>query len=75
MGLGPGWSDAEILTVLDLYHGDGLSAGQVSERTGRSRSSICAQLMRVRDADAAVPDLCRDPANLDGAMGRRWWKR
>lgn len=67
--------DLELLNILDLHERQGLTAAQVAERMGGSRSSILGKVHRVRcDADATPCHAAR-PENQDGGMPERWWAR
>jgi hypothetical protein len=76
----PDMSDGDVLDILDLFEGQGLSMGEIGERYGRSRGAIAGLIKRVRD-DLAASESGLDtgapatkPENRDGALGRRWWE-
>ncbi|MBO29518.1 MAG: hypothetical protein CML61_12325 [Rhodobacteraceae bacterium] len=68
----PRSSDERLLMMLDLREAEGLTAKEVGERFGVSKSAVLGAVSRVLKAE--VPCACTKPENQDGAMGRRWWK-
>lgn len=69
------WTDEQMLTMLDLRDGEGLSASQIALRMRTSRSAILGVFYRVDTAHAAMADETTRPENRDGALPRGWWKR
>jgi hypothetical protein len=65
------WTDAEMLTALDLRDREGLTYRQIGARIGRGRSSVAICLNRV-DAET---DLSDPHGTQDGTMPPRWWER
>ena len=71
------WSDEDVLQMFDLHEGEGLTATQIGSRLRMSRSAVLGILKRVRDdlAESERGSDVRRPENMDGAMGRGWWRR
>lgn len=75
--------DITILRILDMIERLGLSASDVGEVVGRSRSSVLGIVKRVRDdlafSEAGPFAPCTGPAvrvgNRDGDLPPRWWAR
>ena len=74
-----GLTDADVLQMLDLYEGEGLTMAQIAARMGRGLGSVVGAIARVR-RDLAASEAVPGPRavrakNRDGALGRGWWKR
>lgn len=69
----PREKDMEVLEMLDLYHGDGLSAKQVGEVMGVSRNTVIGQVNRIGKEDDA-PCKCTLKRNKNLGMKRGWWR-
>ncbi|MBN9674624.1 hypothetical protein [Salipiger bermudensis] len=77
--------DEGLLHLLDLRDEHGMTFSEISERTGRTRSSIAGAFKRFRDGDTKFVQKCADrglpycacqkPENRDGGMPVRWWRR
>lgn len=68
------WTDAELLTVLDLCFRQGLTRDAAGARVGRVRNSTIGAVNRVVADDRKVADLCVKPENQDGGMPADWWR-
>ena len=68
----PRSSDLEVLHMLDLREGEGMSMKEVAEATGQGRSSVIGKVNRALSAD--LPCACTKPENKDGGMPRGWWR-
>lgn len=73
------WTDREILEVLDAADRTRLSGSEIAKvlslTLGRSvtRDAVLGIVHRVNRAHDAVPCLCKEPENMDGALRPRWW--
>lgn len=65
--------DEALLAMLDLRDGEGMSAGEIAARVGKSRSAVCGAFARVKNEEV-TECRCERPENRDGAMGRKWWR-
>ena len=81
MGLSDvGWSDGELLEMLDLSVRQKKAGAEIAEilsrqfLTGRNRSSVCGAIFRMKADNFAVPDICTVPEHCDGGMPVRWWE-
>lgn len=72
----PKWSDKALLTILDLWENERLSAKTIGERFGVSRSAILGLVYRIdRETEAlGWKDAAVKPENRDGNMPHGWWK-
>lgn len=63
------WSDLDMILLLDLVDGEGMSVRRAAEEIGRSRNACLGMMHRIRNETA-----CSDPdGNQNGTMPRRWW--
>lgn len=71
-----GWTDEQVLQMLDMADGDGMTAAEIALRMGTSRSAICGILFRVRSelAESEQGSRVTRPENRDGALPRGWWR-
>jgi hypothetical protein len=73
--------DEDVLNLLDLHEGAGLSASLIALQLGMSRSAVLGLIFRVRQDMRAADEDRTDwppavkPENQDGALGRGWWRR
>jgi len=65
------WTDEDILTALDLYDHEGMTATAIAQRFGKSKGAVLGLFKRIRDEmNKSDPD-----GNQNGTMPRKWWKR
>ena len=64
--------DIQLLRMLDMRDGEGMTSTLIAEATGRTRSSVMGAMHRVDTAE--LPCACKKKKNQDGGMKRGWWK-
>lgn len=69
------WTDEQLLTMLDLRDGEGLTGLEIAARMGSSRSAVLGAMNRIDKVHAEIPCTATRPENRDGGMPRGWWKR
>ena len=67
--------DERILLILHLLEGEGMSASDVGERFGITRSAVLGYKHRALVDGYDHDDQTTKPENLDGAMGPMWWRK
>lgn len=63
------WSDAEMLTVLEMRAG-GATAAVIGRRFGVSRSAILGVVHRIE----SETDICFPPGDREGTFAPDWWQ-